>query len=187
MKWISFIFRVIGIVLDIIGIGGFSDDIKQWGIWKNNYMGLNSLDQNTWRWIFVIVGTGMIAAPTIWKKLLKKELKDVSLGIDPNDLTCGMSMLNDLMDESLDISNRILRFAYERELNGPGFPNYFYDRKTMLLFSQKFRDRIISVYSKLKSQGITDEQFEYTFRNIKDLKDIQTIGERFNVIAQNCS
>lgn len=49
--------------------------LNTWEQWLNKTMDYLTLDQNLWRWLFVITGTGMIAAPSIIKNLLKKERK----------------------------------------------------------------------------------------------------------------
>lgn len=82
--------KVICAILFIIGLGGVPDDLITWKSWVDKAMNYLSLDQNTWRWIFVISGISLyyipdiflrknikirFNLPNIWRTLFKKKAK----------------------------------------------------------------------------------------------------------------
>ena len=62
----------IGIVSLLLGITGWSDGLRVWFEW------LGRVDPDTGRWVFVVVGLSLIAAPTVYKLLVdvRRQRKD---------------------------------------------------------------------------------------------------------------
>ena len=64
--------RFIGIVSLLLGIAGWPDGLRVWFEW------LGRVDPDTGRWIFVVVGLSLIAAPTAYSLLVavRRQRKD---------------------------------------------------------------------------------------------------------------